>query len=351
MLPAISVVIPLYNKRDYIERCLRSVRAQTFEDYQIVVVNDGSTDGCERLAEPFLQEGDLLINQENRGHAAARNCGLGAATAGILASLDADDEWLPEHLTYIHELSKRFPEAGLLSTGVRMRMGRLARDTLLASAEPRLVNYFRISIGAYALNSSSLAIRKEVFERLGGFLLDEPVGADREYWARIALHWPVALYPEVASVYYKDASGTAILRKGFKGRSGLHLIYGTLEKALQDGRVPAEIEADVRAYAAAVRIEHAWSLIRRGRVKQAADVISHESMLSPEGRRSARLLKAYVTLTRRIPEGSRTSILLGTALCSFTVSPGRLFCMALGMPRRQGELTIWERFVRESAAS
>jgi hypothetical protein len=345
--PTISIVIPLYNKRDYVERCLRSVRGQTFTDYQLVIVNDGSTDGCEKLVEPFLQDGDMLINQENGGHAAARNRGLAAAEGALIASLDADDEWLPDHLACLHDLWQRFPEAGLLSTGVRMRAGRLAQDTVLMGSEPRIINYFKVSTGSppYVLNSSSIAIRKEVFEQLGGFLLNEPVGADREYWARIAVHWPVALFPRVTSIYYMDASGTAILRKGTKGISGHHLVYGGLEQAMEEGVVKPELVGDVLAYVAGDRKAHAMSLVPKGRFRQAREVLNHVSVARGTNNSwGLRFIKTYAKMAAKLPEESSASVRLGRLLLYLIEGPPRLL-RRLGIPQKRDEIVIRERMV------
>ena len=335
MPPAISIVIPLYNKRDYIERCLRSVRAQTFEDYQIVIVNDGSTDGCERLVEPFLREGDLLIHQENGGHAAARNRALAAAEADLIASLDADDEWLPGHLADIHELSQRFPEAGLFGTGIRICRSCFFLDHYLSGGEPRIANYFRVSVSGAACNSSSVAFRREVFDQLGGFLLNELVGADLEYWARIALHWPMALHPAVSSVIHRSAS-TANTRSATVNRCGPELAYGMLEQALKDGLVPTEVEPDVRAYVAAGRIGRAKFLIRKGLVRSAADLLNHEGTLNAAVRGPAGVLRAYAKLARHLPDGSRPAVLLGEALLYCMTAPKGI--VLLGVSRREGDL-------------
>lgn len=341
MPPAISIVIPLYNKRDYIERCLRSVRAQTFTDYQIVVVNDGSTDGCEKLVEPFLRKGDPLIHQENGGHPAARNRALAAAEGDLIASLDADDEWLPGHLADIHELSQRFPEAGLFGTGIRTYRSCFVQDRYLAGGEARIVSYFRISVTAAACNSSSAAFRREIFEQLGGFLLNELVGADLEYWARIALHWPMALHPTVSSVVHGHAS-TGKARSATVNRCGPELAYGMLEQALKDGLVPTELETDVRAYVAAGRIRRAQFLIGKGLVRAAADVLNHESTLNAAVRGSLGPLRAYAKLARRLPDGSRAAVFLGRALLCCMTGPKALG--VLGIPRKQGDIIFRRGF-------
>jgi hypothetical protein len=346
--PTISIVIPLYNKRDYIERCLRSVRAQSFTDYQLVIVNDGSTDGCEKLVEPFLQSGDMVINQANGGHAAARNRGLAAAEGPLLASLDADDEWLPDHLACLHELYVRFPEAGLLSTGVRMKVGGMIQDTVLRGSEPQIIDYFKASTGSppYILNSSSLAIRREVFEQLGGFMLNEPVGADREYWARIALHWPVALFPQANSIFYLEASGTEKLRQGTSGISGHHLVYGSMEKALAAGEVKPEMRESVLAYAAGDRIAHAINLTSKGRFREASEVLEHETVAAGTGQAwGLRWLRGYVRRGTRLEEESEAAVRRGRLLLYLKEGPSRLL-RRLGVPQRRDVVVTTERRIR-----
>ncbi len=110
MNPEVSVVIPLYNKGLYIARALNSVLAQTFQDFEVILVDDGSTDdGAEVIGgvdDPRIQ----LIQQENLGVSAARNRGIEAARAELVAFLDADDEWLPCFLSKIIDLSDKYPE-------------------------------------------------------------------------------------------------------------------------------------------------------------------------------------------------------------------------------------------------
>jgi hypothetical protein len=98
----VSVVIPLYNKEPYVRRALESIAAQTFDDYEVVVVDDGSTDDGARVVEAFARESDAplrIITQPNAGPGAARNRGLKEAQGEFAAFLDADDEWLPEFLS------------------------------------------------------------------------------------------------------------------------------------------------------------------------------------------------------------------------------------------------------------
>ena len=89
----ISVIIPLYNKEDYISRAIDSVLRQTFKDFELIIVNDGSTDQGPGIARNFHDRRIRVIDQQNSGEGAARNRGVAEARAELVAFLDADDEW------------------------------------------------------------------------------------------------------------------------------------------------------------------------------------------------------------------------------------------------------------------
>ncbi len=94
----VTVIVPLFNKEQYIARCLRSIQAQTLSEFEVIVVNDGSTDGGEKIAAQFADSRIRVIHQTNAGPGAARNRGLSEARGEYVAFLDADDEWLPDYL-------------------------------------------------------------------------------------------------------------------------------------------------------------------------------------------------------------------------------------------------------------
>ena len=93
-----SVVIPLYNKANYIENTLKSVLDQTFTDYEIIVINDGSTDESEAVVRQFNDKRIQIFHQKNQGVSVTRNLGIEKSTGKLIAFLDADDYWLPNHL-------------------------------------------------------------------------------------------------------------------------------------------------------------------------------------------------------------------------------------------------------------
>jgi glycosyltransferase involved in cell wall biosynthesis len=95
---SVSVVLPLYNKAAFLRRTLDSIAVQTFSDFEVIIVNDGSIDGGEALAEAYPDSRFRTLHQANAGPGAARNRGLAEAKGSFIAFLDADDEWLPEYL-------------------------------------------------------------------------------------------------------------------------------------------------------------------------------------------------------------------------------------------------------------
>ena len=112
----VSVIIPLYNGAAYIERSIRSVLNQTFQEFEIIVVDDGSTDdGSQRVA-TFNLPSIRLVRQPNGGVSTARNTGIREARYGLVAFLDADDEWMPDHLETIIRLYHTFPQCGVFGT-------------------------------------------------------------------------------------------------------------------------------------------------------------------------------------------------------------------------------------------
>src|SRR5436190_636531 len=120
--PLVSVVTPAYNVAWCIGRAIDSVLKQDFRDYELIVVNDGSTDGTRALLDTY-GEAVTVINQNNRGMSAARNRGIDQARGTYIAFLDADDWWLPEKLTRQVELMARRPDLGFCSTAARVQDG------------------------------------------------------------------------------------------------------------------------------------------------------------------------------------------------------------------------------------
>lgn len=216
-----SVVIPLFNKRDSIERALESIAAQTLPPAEVVVVNDGSTDGSEVAARRFATSAVFpvhILDQPNRGVSAARNTGISAATQPFVAFLDADDRWRPGFLTEMQTLIEEFPAAGLYGSGfVTVRDGHEVRGYGVATDEieagsPRggRVDFFRALARSHVMHMSSMAAPKAALERVGDFPEGVAYAEDFLVWARLALAGPVVLSPEPLAEYDVGVPGQAV---------------------------------------------------------------------------------------------------------------------------------------------
>lgn len=215
MIPKISVVIPLYNKEKYIENAINSVLSQTVTEFEIYVVNDGSSDNGPNLVKSYSDSRIHLINQENQGVSVARNHGVELARTNIVAFLDADDTWNANFLETILKLHNKFPNAGLYATGTALWLnGEIIKEDIFppADSDGRLLDtYFTefLKAGHSILQTSACAVSKEAFQKIGGFSKEFRVGQDQELFGRMALYYDFAYVPIVCSNYTLAAENNA----------------------------------------------------------------------------------------------------------------------------------------------
>ncbi len=206
-VPAVSVVIPLYNKGPYIARALNSVLAQTFQDFEVIVVDDGSTDDGAEVVRGFDDPRIRLIQQENQGVSAARNRGIEAARAEMIAFLDADDEWMAEFLETIVRLRTLYPDAGLYGTAYEVHLpGSIVQRVYITNEGDRVLSsYFGalVNFGSNIFNSSSFAAPREILTSVGGYPLGVKWSEDVTLWGKVALLYPVAYSPKICSIYHQ----------------------------------------------------------------------------------------------------------------------------------------------------
>lgn len=205
--PTLSVVIPLYNKAAHIGATLQSVLAQTSLPLEIIVVDDGSTDGGAEAAMQF--PGVRVLKQPNRGVSAARNTGVWATNAKYVAFLDADDIWYPSHLAMLARLIQTYPDCGLFSTAHEIRQD----NRTLRPASPygrgavvRVEDFFlAMAKGLTLVNSTTACVRREALLAIGGFPEGVHRGEDIIVWAKIACAFGMAHANVVTAVYNRDA--------------------------------------------------------------------------------------------------------------------------------------------------
>ncbi|MBN9384092.1 MAG: glycosyltransferase family 2 protein [Chitinophagaceae bacterium] len=215
----ISIVIPLYDKADQVKETLESVRLQTFTAYEVIIVDDGSTDGSLDIVGHYLREwGDFsrkvrLFSQPNRGVSAARNKGIQESLFDWIAFLDADDTWLPEYLQYQYELSLKYPFCEVLAAAYTVRYNAGKIVPVKSSRLPFdhedgvLDNYFEVAACSYPpLSSLVTIVRKSAMQAVGGFPEGISTGEDLLTWARLAVNCKIAYNKKRLALYDRDVS-------------------------------------------------------------------------------------------------------------------------------------------------
>lgn len=198
-MPKVSVIIPLYNKGFLIAETLNSVLNQTFTDFEVVIINDGSTDTSFEIVSQFSDERIKLFQQENKGAAAARNLGIEKASGELIAFLDADDYWYPNHLEELFKLYIDFPECGIYGSRYFMKISskKIIKTTyspaIGADFRGVLPDFFKASKAYRVGLTSAIAIPKNILKN--NFLFNPEInsGQDLELYTKIAIEKPVAV--------------------------------------------------------------------------------------------------------------------------------------------------------------
>lgn len=239
-----SVIIPLYNKAPYIRKALESVLAQTYTDYELIIVDDGSTDGSFTIAKQFIDErlkikgtedevkgyrlkvkgkensgaetngyklssiNYKLIRQANSGVSAARNNGVAQSSGDYIAFLDADDWWDSTYLERMAQLITDYPDAGLYACNyVYYKAG---KTHVALNIPTGYINYPKAYYESNAMPvwTGAAMVPRMVFEEMGGFPLGIKLGEDFLLWSKIALRYPVAFLNEPLAYYNNDVPAT-----------------------------------------------------------------------------------------------------------------------------------------------
>ena len=275
-----SVIIPLYNKAPYIRKALESVLAQTYTDYELIIIDDGSTDGSFAIAKQFIDErlkikgsedevrgyrlkvkGEensgaetngyklspinyKLIRQANSGVSAARNAGVAQAHAEYLAFLDADDWWEPTYLERMAQLIADYPDAGLYASNYYYHKDGI--NIIKVDIPTGYFNYPKEYYKNFAMpvTSISVVIPRIVYDLVGGFPLGIKLGEDFLLWAKIALQYPVAFLNEPLA-YYNNTLPPNYRATTHLHKPEEHMLF-RLELAFGDGDEVIRMEDEVK---------------------------------------------------------------------------------------------------------
>jgi len=187
-----SVIIPTYDRADRVTRAVSSVLAQTYPDFELIVVDDGSEDETLPALRPFLDRIRLIRHERNLGVSAARNAGIRASRAPLVAFLDSDDRWLPEKLEVQARFFREHPDALACQTQeIWVRRGRRVNPAsrhLKPSGD-----IFEPSLERCLVSPSAVMLRRSLLDEVGLFDESLPVCEDYDLWLRIACRHPIHL--------------------------------------------------------------------------------------------------------------------------------------------------------------
>ncbi len=209
-----SVIIPLYNKAAYISETLKSILNQTFVDFEVIIVDDGSSDTSVEVIKTFNDPRVHLICMQNSGVSVARNTAIQKATYHWIALLDADDLWDSNFLKEITQAIKVYPQNSIFGTGRSRVFGniteRYANDFLPKAATTGLVNYFKvISKDLPPINSSNVVISKSLLVEKGLFTEGMKQHEDHDLWLRVCETEEIVFVNKELSFYRKDIDDSA----------------------------------------------------------------------------------------------------------------------------------------------
>jgi teichuronic acid biosynthesis glycosyltransferase TuaG len=187
--PRVSIITPAYNAARFLADTIDSVRAQTVQDWELIVVDDGSTDATVAIVQRYAEADPRirLLRQANAGPSAARNNGMSAARGTFFAFLDSDDQWLPEFLECQLDVFARYPDTALVTANAYYLGGPQDGQPRRPPSEGHPV----LNLENIIKNDSAVFImtvfRREVFERIGGLDESQWTSEDYDFWIRAAL--------------------------------------------------------------------------------------------------------------------------------------------------------------------
>lgn len=217
--PQVSVVVPAYNAAHTIGPALASVFAQTLDDYEVIVVDDGSTDDTAAVVQA-IGAPVTLIRQDNGGPGCARNAGIRASRGRLVAFLDADDRWLPHKLEAQVAYFRLYPQTGLLHTAVTARAGEVGAAAFDGHPRPPRHVFCDLFHTDYGIATLTVMVRRDVLDSVGLFDERREVHVeDWDLWLRIAARYPIGYLPQPAAVRVIGGRMSADIEKTFRGQA------------------------------------------------------------------------------------------------------------------------------------
>ena|SRR5690554_668452 len=230
-----SIVIPLYNKGLSVKSTIQSVLDQTFQDFEIVIINDGSTDRSVEVVEDFDNPRIRLIHQENQGVSAARNKGIKEAKYEWICFLDADDLWRENHLSTLRDMIETYPEhKAYCNSYIRSSEENNQNNEIIYTV---IDDYFKEGLKSFFFSTIVVCIHKSVFINVGMFNINLTRGEDLELWMKIGKEYSIVRSNKITAIYNLESENKLTFNKNitlnkcveshlnFKNSSGFERVY------------------------------------------------------------------------------------------------------------------------------
>lgn len=210
MQPFFTVIISLFNKEKHIAATLQSVLDQNFSNFEIIIVNDGSTDSSLSIVSGFNDQRISIYSQENSGASITRNNGISKANGQFIALLDGDDLWESNYLDEMYNTITQYQDQVVFASAIAHKIEDKivpSQYTSLPSKSVNALNFFQHSLKQSLLSGSSTVFKKEILKVTGKFDPSIKSGQDTDLWIRFGLHYPVVFINKVL-VYYVYSSSS-----------------------------------------------------------------------------------------------------------------------------------------------
>lgn len=250
-----SIVIPLYNKEISISNTIQSIFNQTCQNFEIIVINDGSTDSSAEIVEGLKDSRIRLINQNNQGVSAARNRGIKESKYEWILFLDGDDLWEVNHLEEIEKMMQKFPDEKVYVTSFKYSDNRKLFKHPRGKEIFLIENYFKEALNENLICTIVIVINKVCFQNIGYFNPILTRGEDMDLWARLAKQYPIVKSSKVTATYRVEAENRTSLNKDLEKA---HVYYFDIDSTL---------DSDEKNYYKTIVLKHLYNYLRNNDLK------------------------------------------------------------------------------------
>jgi glycosyltransferase involved in cell wall biosynthesis len=304
--PLVSIFIPAYNAGQFVAQAIDSVLAQTYSNYELIIIDDGSTDDTALVLKAYQSHPKITIqrNPKNVGMAANWNIGLGLCQGEFIAKLDADDFYEPGYLEAVVKVFQKNKTVGLVFSGLNLIYsdGHVEPEMIsLRSWVRNRQNFLPTLLQLCVIRSPTVCVRRSCYDQLGGFIEQMQIHADWEMWVRIVAHYPIGFIARRLANYRMNYGSNCTAQAAFDGRSknDLRLWLNLLKNNELPYRLSAAEQDKLRwgIYAIEMHFAGTAAYYKRAEMQKAYTAFAEEVLPNrPSPSEMERMRQVYINL-------------------------------------------------------